>query len=183
MIPSLHRSLARGLTALAPEALPFLARAVFAGVLLAFFWQSGLTKLGPSIFTPSDGAYIQIFPRAVEAAGYDFAQLTFFHRLVVLAGTWAEFALPALIVLGLLTRLAAAGMIGFVVVMSLTDVLGHGVGGETLGAWFDRDPAALLLDQRALWIVLLAVPLFLGPGRLSLDRALGLDGGPALRKA
>jgi putative oxidoreductase len=78
-------------------------------------------------------------------------------------------------VLGLATRLAALGMIGFVVVMSLTDVYGHGVAGADLGAWFDGAPGALILDQRALWIVLLAVPLLLGPGALSLDRVIGLE--------
>jgi len=178
MILPAHARAARLVSAAAPAILPLAARVVFAGVLLLFFWRSGLTKLGDGIlglFRPSDGAYIQIFPKAVEAAGYDFSQLGTFHTLVVLAGTWAEFLLPALIVLGLATRLAALGMIGFVVVMSLTDVYGHGVAGADLGAWFDGAPGALILDQRALWIVLLMVPLMLGPGALSLDRLLGLE--------
>lgn len=183
MIRTVHAAIARHVTAAAPEVLPLAARAVFAGVLLAFFWRSAATKLGPGPFTPSDGAFIQIFPRVVEAAGYDFAQLTAVHAAVVLAGTWAEFLLPALIVAGLFTRLAAAGMIGFVVVMSVTDVLGHGVGGADLGAWFDGAPGALILDQRALWLLLLAVPLMLGPGRLSLDRLMGLEPAALLRKA
>lgn len=183
MIRTVHAAIARRVTAAAPEVLPLAARAVFAGVLLAFFWRSAATKLGPGPFTPSDGAFIQIFPRAVEAAGYDFAQLTAFHAAVVLAGTWAEFLLPALIVAGLCTRLAAAGMIGFVLVMSVTDVLGHGVGGADLGAWFDGAPGALILDQRSLWLLLLAVPLMLGPGRLSLDRLIGLEPAAFPRKA
>ena len=183
MIRTLHATAARRLTAAAPEVLPFAARLVFAGVLLAFFWRSAATKLGPGPFTPSDGAFIQVFPRAVEAAAYDFAQLTGVHAAVVLAGTWAEFLLPALIVAGLFTRLAALGMAGFVGVMSLTDVLGHGVAGADLGAWFDGAPGALILDQRALWLLLLGILVLLGPGRLSADRLIGLETATFPRKA
>ena len=163
------------LSAAAPAVLPTLLRLVFAGVLLFYFWSSALTKLGPGPFgflSPSDGAYIQIFPKAVEAAGYDFAQLGLFHWAVVVAGMWAEFALPLMIVLGLLTRLAALGMIGFIVVQSLTDVYGHGVGGDDLGRWFDAMSASLILDQRGLWGALLLTLVFLGAGPLSLDRLL-----------
>ena len=163
------------LSAAAPAVLPTLLRLVFAGVLLFYFWSSALTKLGPGPFgflRPSDGAYIQIFPKAVEAAGYDFAQLGLFHWAVVVAGMWAEFALPLMIVLGLLTRLAALGMIGFIVVQSLTDIYGHGVGGDDLGRWFDAMSASLILDQRALWGALLLTLVFLGAGPLSLDRLL-----------
>ena len=163
------------LSAAAPAVLPSLSRLVFAGVLLFYFWSSALTKLGPGPFgflSPSDGAYIQIFPKAVEAAGYDFAQLGLFHWEVVVAGMWTEFALPLMIVLGLLTRLAALGMIGFIVVQSLTDVYGHGVGGDDLGRWFDAMSASLILDQRGLWGALLLTLVFLGAGPLSLDRLL-----------
>lgn len=168
-------TLYRRLDSLAPLLLPLAARLVFAGVLLAYFWASAATKLGPGpggLFTPSLGAYAQIFPRAFEAAGYDVGQMGLWHRLVVLAGTWAEFVLPGLVVLGLLTRPAAAGMIGFILVQSLTDVLGHGAGATTIGTWFDRSPEAAILDQRALWVLLLMVPLMLGAGALSVDRAL-----------
>ena len=154
--------------------IPTLARLLFAAILLVYFLNSGLTKLGEGIsgiWTPSVGAYAQIFPRALEAAGYDTGALSLFHRLVVMAGTWAEFILPTLIVLGLLTRLAALGMIGFVVVQSLTDVYGHGQTSE-IGAWFDRFPDAIILDQRALWVFLLTVLVIKGGGPLSFDRAL-----------
>ena len=157
--------------------LPTLARLVFAGVLLGYFWASGLTKLGDGlagIFQPSLGAYAQIFPRAMEAAGYDISQFGLWHKLVVLAGTWAEFILPLMIVLGLMTRLAALGMIGFVIVQTLTDLIGHGALAQpaTLGAWFDRIPDTPILDQRALWFVLLMVLVVKGAGALSLDRIL-----------
>lgn len=157
--------------------LPTLARFVFAAVLLMYFWASGLTKLGdglPGLFAPSSGAYVQIFPRAFEAAGYDSTQLSLFQHLVVLAGTWAEFILPALIVLGLATRLAALGMIGFVTLQSLTDLYGHGgiAHPETLGAWFDRIPDAVILDQRAFWVFLFLLLVIKGAGPVSLDRLL-----------
>lgn len=151
--------------------LPSLARLVFGGVLLAYFLASALTKFdGP--FTPSVGAYAQIFPKAFEAAGYDPSGLSFWYDLVVLAGGYAEIMLPILIVLGLLTRLAALGMMGFVLVQSLTDVHGHGA---DAGAWFDRASDALILDQRGLWLVLLAILLCKGAGPLSADRYLGVE--------
>ena len=157
--------------------LPLLARFLFAAVLLVYFWKSGTTKLGDGLFgflSPSTGAYAQIFPKAFEAVGYDSSQLSVFHWAVVVAGTWAEFLLPLLIMLGLLTRLAALGMIGFIVVQSLTDLFGHGGidQPETLGAWCDRAPDAVILDQRLLWVFLLAVLVIKGAGALSLDRLL-----------
>ncbi len=157
--------------------LPLLARLIFAAGLLGYFWATGLTKLGDGVsglFSPSTGAYVQIFPRAFEAAGYDSSQMSLLQYLVVLAGTWAEFILPALIVLGLATRLAALGMIGFVTVQSLTDLYGHGgiEHPETLGAWFDRIPDAVILDQRAFWVFLLLVLVIKGAGPVALDRLL-----------
>ncbi|WP_299962930.1 DoxX family protein [uncultured Roseobacter sp.] len=154
------------------------ARLVFAGTLLMYFWVSGMTKLGDGLaglFQPSDGAYVQIFPRAMEAVTYDSSQLSLFHLAVVVAGTWAEFILPALIVLGLLTRLSALGMIGFIIVQSLTDLIGHGglAHPETVGAWFDRFPDSAILDQRSFWILLLIILVVKGAGPLSLDAALG----------
>lgn len=159
------------------QLLPLFARLLFAAVLLRYYWHSGMTKLGDGalgFLTPSSGAYVQIFPRAMEAAGYDTSQLTAFHWAVVVAGTVAEFVLPALIALGLLTRLSALGMIGFITVQSLTDLYGHGgIAHEgTLGAWFDRMPDALILDQRAFWVLCLLVLVFKGAGALSLDRIL-----------
>ncbi|WP_113912271.1 DoxX family protein [Roseovarius dicentrarchi] len=150
------------------------ARAVFAAVLLGYYWASGLAKLGDGVlglFRPSVGAYAQIFPRAMEAAGYDTGQLTFLHTLVVLAGTWAELILPLLIVIGLATRLAALGMIGFVLLQSATDIFGHGLRSEPggVGAWFDRVPDSLIMDQRLLWVFVLVVQVIRGAGPVSLD--------------
>ncbi len=169
---------------LEPWFLPTLARFTFAAVLLTYYWNSATLKLGTGIaglFRPSAGAFGQIFPHAYEAAGYDEGQLSAFHWAVTILGTWAEFILPALLVLGLLTRLAALGMIGFVIVQTLTDLYGHGViaSPETLGAWFDRAPDSAILDQRLLWITVLAIPLLRGGGPLSLDHLLARRPAPA----
>ncbi|SFC11912.1 DoxX family protein [Tropicimonas isoalkanivorans] len=164
--------------AVAPWAIPALARITFAGVLLVYFWGSALTKVGSGIFgifTPSPGAYAQIFPQKAEAVLYDPSQFSFIKTLVVLAGTWAEFLLPLLIVVGLFTRLAALGMIGFVVVQSLTDIYGHGADAAAIGAWFDRASGALILDQRAFWVFVLLVLVLRGAGPLSVDRLIGID--------
>ena len=156
--------------------LPSLARLVFGGVLLFYFWSSAMTKLGDGalgFLYPSSGAYAQVFPKAFEATGYDTSQLSVFHWAVVVAGTWAEFILPLLIVIGLFTRLAALGMIGFVLVQSLVDITGHMADAATIGGWFDKVSSALILDQRTLWVVLLAVLVFRGPGPLAIDRLFG----------
>jgi putative oxidoreductase len=168
---TLHQSVAGAFNRQAVWLIPTLARLVFAGVLVVYFWSSAITKLdGP--FAPSIGAYSQIFPRLFEAVGYDPGQLGLWHRIVALAGSYGELILPWMIVLGLLTRIAALGMIGFVVVQSLTDIYGHGV---DPGAWFDRASDALILDQRAFWIFLLVVLMLKGPGPLSADRVLRVE--------
>lgn len=165
-----YLTLIGGLDRLAPATLATLARFGFAAVLASYFWASGLTKIDG--FSLSLNAYAQIFPKAMEAAGYNVGALGPFHTLVVAAGTVAEFVLPALLILGLATRPAALGMMGFIAVQTLTDLFGHGALGqpETLGAWFDRIPDSLIMDQRLLWMILLAIPLLHGGGPLSLDR-------------
>ena len=149
-----------------------LARFIFAAVLFMYFINSGLTKIPDgfdSLLSPSFNAFAQIFPKGAEAASYDITQATTFQKVVILAGTWAEFLLPSLIIIGLWTRAAALGMIAFVVVQSLTDIYGHGA---EAGAWFDNASDALILDQRAFWVFLLLYLVFKGGGPFALDRAL-----------
>lgn len=156
--------------------LPVLARFIFAATLLLYFWNAGLTKLGDGIFgifSPSVGAYAQIWPKAFEAVGYDSSQLGFLHWIVVFAGTLAEFILPLLVVVGAFSRLAALGMIGFIAVQSLTDIYGHGADQTTIGAWFDRISESHIMDQRAFWVFLLLVIVIKGGGALSIDRLWG----------
>ncbi len=150
--------------------LPLAARLVFAGVLAGYFWASAATKLESFPFGLSIGAYAQIFPHAFEAAGANVDKFGILQKLIILAGTYAEILLPLAIILGLFTRLAALGMIGFIAVQTATDIWGHGAGAETIGTWFDRDSASLIADQRALWVVLLLILVVRGAGAISLDR-------------
>ncbi len=148
---------------------PTLARLLFLLVLFFYFWNSAMLKIDGSVFTPSAGAFAQIFPKSAEAAIYDLGKLGVLQRFVIFAGTVAEFILPVLIVAGLLTRLAALGMIGFILVQTLVDVTGHGA---KLGGFFDS--AQGLADQRAMWIFLCLVLLVQGAGPFSLDRVFRL---------
>ncbi|KUF12091.1 DoxX family protein [Pseudoponticoccus marisrubri] len=183
---SLHHMIFGAVARYGEGLLPLLARLVFAATLLGYFWASALTKVVDrkgeegilDIFTLELGVYAQMFPKAFEAAGYDASKLGPFYDLIAYAGTFAEFLLPLLIVVGLFTRLAALGMIGFVIVQTLTDLYGHGSIGDpaALGAWFDRVPDALILDQRAFWMLLLVTLVVKGAGVLSLDRVLVAQG-------
>ncbi len=146
---------------------PTLARLVFVAVLLFYYWNSAGLKIDGSIFSPSAGAFGQIFPKAAEEVLYDVSQLNILQRLVIFAGTLAEYVLPALILLGLLTRLAALGTLGFIWVQTLVDVTGHGV---KLGSLFNN--SIDLIDQRVMWSFLLLVLVFKGAGALSLDAML-----------
>ena len=87
-------------------------------------------------------------------------------------GLTAYSQLPLLVVLGLFTRLASLGMIGFILVMTLVDLAFHGLKPEIVGTLFDNR-ADGLWDRRLLWIFLLAVLVLKGPGPVSLDRLLG----------
>lgn len=176
-IRRLHDAVFGGLERLAGDGfLPLLARFAFLAVLYFYFLSSAQTKLGEGIFgflNPADAAWYQIALPAVEAASGDVAQVPFLPwGLIVRLGTWAEFVLPALIVLGLFARIAALGMITFVAVQTLVDIAVHKVDAATIGAPFDRFPDALIADQRLLWLVPLAIILVKGAGALSLDRLL-----------
>ena len=156
--------------------LQLLARLTFAAVLFGYYWNSALTKIGDGplgIFEITDGAYMQILPSVMEANGYDSSALGLHWDLIVAAGTWAEFLLPVLIVAGLFTRLAALGMIVFIAIQSYVDIAFHGVGAETIGAFFDRLPSSAIADQRALWAFLLVTLVVKGGGALSLDALIG----------
>ena len=169
---ALHDRAFGALESTAPWLIPSLARLIFAGTLLIYYWNSALTKWGTGPFSPDMGAYIQILPRAFERAGFDPSALGPLATPIVLAGTWAEFILPALILAGLFTRLAALGMIGFVAVQTWVDIVGHGVAGDALGTWFDVNASSAIADQRAFWIFLLIVLVLRGAGPVSVDAFL-----------
>ncbi len=157
--------------------LPTAARFVFLTVFFYYFNNSFGTKVASfdvpvlSIKVPlelwpeASSAYVQMFPKAFEAAGFDDTAMTSFHWVVAVLGTWAEFIFPILIVIGLFTRLSAIGMIGFILVQTVTDVVGHGI---ALGTWFNNVPE--LIDTRTLWVFLLLVVAVKGAGPFSIDR-------------
>jgi putative oxidoreductase len=153
-----------------------LARFAFAAVLLVYYWNSFTTKIGAGAFGflgIADNAYYQIVPPVIEAAGYDVSNVAFFPwKIIVFAGTYSEFILPLLVVIGLFTRLAALGMIGFIIVQSIVDVTIHKIGAEATGAWFDRFSDAAILDQRLMWVTVLAYLVIKGAGALSVDALL-----------
>ena len=152
------------------------ARFTFLAVLYPYFLNSAMTKVGPGLLgfvqiQPS--AYYQIALPAVDAAGGDVSAVSFLPwGLMVLLGSYGEAILPVLVVLGLFTRIAALGMIGFIIVQSLTDILVHKVDAGTIGALFDRFPDSVIFDQRLLWIFPLLYLAVKGPGFLSLDKML-----------
>lgn len=117
--------------ALAGGVLSLLARLTFGSVLLVFFWQSAYTKLidtraGPQglfdYLTVESSALAQIAPQAFEAVNYDGSQMGVGYWLLAYAGAYGEVLLPLLVFLGLFTRLASLGMIGFILVMSWVDL-------------------------------------------------------------
>ncbi|WP_319518076.1 DoxX family membrane protein [uncultured Martelella sp.] len=158
---------------LAPWFPGLFARLVFAATLWLYFLNSALTKVGSGIagfFTVSNSAYYQIALPAVEAAGGDVSAVPFLPwGLVVHLGTYAEFLLPLMIIAGILTRLSAIGMLGFIAVQTLVDITVHQVGPETIGALFDRFPDSAILDQRLFWTMPLVLLIVYGPGKISID--------------
>lgn len=153
-----------------------IARLGFSSVVLLFFWNSALTKLGtgfPGVLQPGIGAYAQILPPIAQSTGYDLSQIAFFPwGLIVYAGTYAEILLPLAILLGVFTRLASVAMIGFIVVMSIVDVVFHDLDEKTIGFLFDRMSDGIIFDQRLLWVLPLIYLVFYGAGRVSLDHIL-----------
>ncbi|PLW79015.1 DoxX family protein [Cohaesibacter celericrescens] len=173
----LHSSLFDGLSRLLDGwFLGLTARFIFSSVLMFYFFNSALTKIGDGIFgifNPSVGAYAQILPPIIEAVGYDASQIAFFPwTLIVILGTAAEFILPVLIFLGLGTRLASVAFIGFILVMTFVDINFHAVDASTIGRMFDRIHNSEILDQRLLWLFPLLFLIVKGPGKLSFDHLL-----------
>ena len=151
-------------------------RFVFAAVIMQYYLHSAGTKVSSGFlgfFNVQDAAYFQILPKVIERYNYDASQVPLFpYDIIVYAGTYTEFILPILIIIGLFTRLASIGMIGFIIVQSYVDVMFHGVDKAAIGQWFDRVSDSVIADQRLLWIFLLSILIIKGAGTLSLDRLI-----------
>jgi putative oxidoreductase len=152
-------------------------RLIFASTLLVYFLDSAMTKVGngfPDNLHPTIEAYRQILPLTAEQVSYDLSRIQFFpDGLIVYAGTYAEFAFPIMIVVGLWTRLASLGMIIFIVVMTYVQIYAHQVDAAAIGRFFDVVPDSTIADQRLLWLMPLLYLVIRGPGFLSLDTAFG----------
>jgi len=176
LFSSIQHNIFRPLERMSNWFLPTLARFIFGVTLYYYFINSAMTKLGGeglgALLTPTAGMFGQMLPAAAEAAGYDVSTATFPQTMIMLSGTWAEFVLPTLIIIGLFTRFAAIGMVGFLAVMTVVDLYGHGGISDpaVLGAWFDTDTSGIVLDQRIYWVFLLLYLFFRGAGPLSIDR-------------
>ncbi len=147
------------------------ARFVFASTLYVYYLNSAKTKIGSGLFgflEITDGAYIQIAGPAFEAAGYEQSAMPLSAHIMVIAGTYGEFILPVLVIIGLFSRIGAVGMIIFVFVQTYVDVAVHGV---VLGTLFNGQPADIL-DQRLFWVLPLLYVALKGPGTISLDALL-----------
>ncbi len=83
-------------------------------------------------------------------------------ELVATAASTAEIALPVLLAFGFLTRWAALGLLCMTAVIQLTYPDG----------W---------ANFHLYWAAMALAIMTFGPGAMSLDRLLGLDGGPAAR--
>ena len=118
------------------------------------FWQSGRTKVEG--FTIKDSTWF-LFE-------HEYALPLIPPGVAAVLATAAEHLLPVLLILGLLTRFSALGLLAMTVVIQIFVYPGAWV---THGLW-----AAALLGLMAL-----------GPGRWSLDHLLGLDPAPKARFA
>jgi len=112
------------------------------------FLQSGRTKVEGFTIKPST---YYLFEQ-------DYALPLIPPDLAAVLATSAEHLLPALMIAGLFTRFAALGLIGMTAVIEIF------VYPE---AWITH----------GLWASALLALVVLGPGRVSLDRALGLEPG------
>ena len=128
-----------------PADLVALALRVFPALV---FWQSGRTKV--------DG--FQIKDSTWFLFESEFALPLIPPDVAAVMATLAEHALPVLMVLGLLTRLSAFGLLAMTAVIQVF---------VYPDAWVTH----------GLWAAALLALIARGPGRWSLDRLMGLDAG------
>jgi putative oxidoreductase len=132
-----------GAFGLIPQDLVALAARVFPAVV---FWQSARTKVdGLTIKEQTYFLFEQVYALPVIPP-----------RTAAVLATAAEHVLPVLLILGLMSRLSAFGLLVMTAVIQIFVF-----------------PAAWV--THGLWAAAFLVVLAQGPGRLSLDHLLGLD--------
>lgn len=110
------------------------------------FWQSGRTKVEGLSITDSTWFLFE----------HEYALPLIPSAWAAVLATLAEHALPVLMILGLMTRLSALGLLAMTAVIQVF---------VYPGAWLTH----------GLWAAALLALAAHGPGRLSLDHLLGLD--------
>lgn len=139
LIQSLNALVAR----LIPADLALLAARIFVGIV---FWNSARTKVDG--FSIADSTYF-LFE-------HEYALPIIPSSLAAVLATLAEHGLSVLLILGLLSRLSATGLLVMTLVIQIF-VYPH--------VWITH----------GLWAASLLAVISFGPGRLSLDHLLGLD--------
>jgi len=112
------------------------------------FFMSGLTK-------------IRIWSGTLALFEYEYQVPLLPPAVAALLGTAAELTLPILIAIGLATRLSSLALFLF----NLVAVYAY-------GSFLFSDDGAAGLQQHILWGALLAMLVFHGPGKLSLDHLI-----------
>lgn len=118
-------------------------------VVAHVFWASGRTKV--------DGV-LALKPITVDLFRDEYALPVIPPEIAAYLATYAEHLLPALLVLGLCSRLAAAGLAVMTLVIQLL---------VFPDAWW---------PQHSLWLGLLLIIIAAGPGKLSADSLLARRG-------
>ncbi len=148
-ILSLYDSAVATISGRAGEAIALLfARISLAGV----FWRSARTKV-------EDGSWLQMKELTVDLFRDEYGMP--FPEITGLIATYAEHFLPILVVLGLFTRIGAAGLLVMTMVIQLF------VYPE---AWW---------SVHIIWVALSLILITRGPGALSLDALLTRNRGDA----
>lgn len=134
-------SLARRLGDPLPEGLAlFFLRIVLGGV----FWRSGQTKV-------VDGHWFQISDATYELFRTEYKGVPLPPEFAAVMANAAEHILPALLLVGLFTRLSALGLIGMTLVIQIF---------VYPDAWW---------PMHSLWMAMALMVVVRGPGWLSLD--------------
>ena len=120
-------------------------------VLAGVFWRSGRTKI-------EEGSWFRIGDDTYELFRTEYAGVPLPPELAAVLATTAELVLPALLVVGLFTRLSALGLIGMTMTIQLF------VYPE---AWW---------TEHALWMALGLVLVVRGGGPFSLDSLVARRG-------
>jgi putative oxidoreductase len=160
------------------DLLGLLARLALAGV----FWRSLLTKVETTRWLPYtedingfmvEKAHLRVpeMPLTMRETTYHQFASEPFNRAPLLSpevaawmATLAEFALPLLLLFGLLTRLSAGGLIGMTLVIQIF-VFGEGMLDPNGTFWTS------FWGTHSLWLCLGVYLAAYGPGRFSLDAA------------